>query len=235
MTPTATPVKKNLILRMLRRGLVGFSGLAALLFLPAGSLRFWQGWALVIMECSGAVCFCIYFYRRDPQVLERRLLRKEKLNEQKLIILLWKALGALSVLLAGYDYRFGWSRACLRPVPVWLELLSLLLILCGYILHFQVLKANRFAASIIQTETGQSVAVGGPYSLIRHPMYFEFAVMGLFRPLALGSFIALPISVLIIPLIIFRLLNEEKFLRRDLAGYPDYCQQTRYRLIPFVW
>jgi protein-S-isoprenylcysteine O-methyltransferase Ste14 len=235
MTLTPKSDKNNLLWRWVRRALMGFLIVAALLFVPAGSLKFWQGWALLILDFSAGGSIGIYFYRRNRQVLERRLLKKEKLNEQKILILLWRALGAVSLVLAGLDHRFGWSSAFLEPVPVWLELLSLLFILAGYILHFQVLNANCFAASVIQIEAGQSVATAGPYALVRHPMYLGFAVMAFFTPLALGSFIAWPVCVPIFLGIVFRLLNEETFLRRDLAGYTDYCGHTRYRLIPFVW
>lgn len=227
--------KNNPAWRLVRRGLAGPLITAALLFIPAGSFRFWQGWVVTGLGFSAVMCFGIYFHRRDPDVLERRLLRKEKLDEQRRIIALWRILGATSLVLAGLDHRLGWSGAFLKPVPVWLELFSMALILGAYILHFRVLKANRFAASVIQIEAGQSVSATGPYGVIRHPMYLGFAMMALFTPLALGSFIALPAGVLIIGIIICRLLNEEKFLRRDLAGYPDYCRHTRHRLIPFVW
>lgn len=227
--------KNNLAWRLVRRGLAGPLITTALLFIPAGSLRFWQGWVVTGLGFGALVCFGIYFHRHDPEVIGRRLLRKEKLDEQRRIIALWRILGASSLVLAGLDHRLGWSGTLLSPVPLWLELLSMALIFAAYILHFEVLKANRFAASVIQIEAGQSVSAAGPYGLIRHPMYLGFAVIALFTPLALGSFIALPCGVLIIGIIICRLLNEEKFLRRDLAGYPDYCRQTRHRLIPFVW
>jgi protein-S-isoprenylcysteine O-methyltransferase Ste14 len=225
----------NLLRRWGRRGLWGLLIISALIFVPAGSLRFWQGWALLAVQFGAGTGFSFYFYNRDPQVLERRLLRKETLTEQKLIIILWKALGGTSLVVSGLDHRHGWSGTFLDPVPVWLEVLSLLFILGAYALHFQVLKANPFAASVIQIEAGQSVSATGLYGRIRHPMYLGFAVMGVFTPLALGSFVGFAISLLIIPTIVFRLLNEERFLRRDLAGYTEYCRRTPYRLIPLVW
>lgn len=209
--------------------------IAAVVFGSAGSLRFWQGWTLLSMHVVIGIITCSYFYRRCPDVLERRLLRKEKITRQKIIIAVWKLLGAASIVLAGLDHRFGWSRAYFEPVPLWLELFSFLLILGGCALNFKVLRANAFAASVIQTEAGQPVIASGPYAVIRHPMYLGFALMGVFTPLALGSFIALPAGLLIIPIIIARLLNEEKFLCRELPGYADYCERTRYRVLPFVW
>ena len=147
----------------------------------------------------------------------------------------WRLLGASSLVLAGYDHRFQWSRTVLKPVPFWLELLSLLFIAGGHILFFQVVKTNSFAASVIQVEASQPVITSGPYGLVRHPMYLGFALMTVFTPLALGSFIALPVSTFILPMIAWRLLNEEKMLRGALPGYVEYCRQTRCRLIPYVW
>jgi len=103
------------------------------------------------------------------------------------------------------------------------------------VLNFEVLKANRFAASVIRTETGQTVIDSGPYAIIRHPMYFCSIVSCWSVPLALGSFVALPVSVLVVPLLVLRLLKEEKFLREHLVGYAEYCGRTRYRLLPSIW
>ena len=235
MTPTPSLDLQKLRRHLATRGLISVILFSLLLFVPARSIRFWQGWALMAVQFGAAAAMSIYFYKRAPQTLQRRMLRKEKITEQKFIIAVWRVIGATTIMLSAFDYRFHWSRAWWKPVPLWLELASLLIVLAGYILHFEVLKANRFGASVIQVETGQTVITTGPYSILRHPMYLAFAAMGVFTPLALGSFIAFPISALILPLIILRLLNEEKMLRRDLPGYAEYCQCTPHRLIPFLW
>jgi protein-S-isoprenylcysteine O-methyltransferase Ste14 len=220
---------------LVRRGFAGQFLLAALLFVSAGTLKFWQAWTFLILNLMLLLGLVVYFYKRDPQLLERRLLTREKVSEQKFIMLGWKMSSAISFLLPGLDYRFDWSRAFFGPVPWWLTLLALSVILGCHLWLFSVLKANRFAASIIQVEAGQTVTAAGPYRFVRHPMYLGSVVSWLAAPLALASFVALPAFALIIPIIVFRLLNEEKILRRELPGYSEYCRRTPCRLIPFVW
>jgi protein-S-isoprenylcysteine O-methyltransferase Ste14 len=228
------PPTKSLRLRLIGWGLVGQIVLMVLLFVP-GTLKFWQGWAFMAVNLAVTIFFCAYFYKRDPQFLARRLLRKEKIGAQKFIMFLLKNVSVISWMLCGLDNRFGWSRTCLAPVPWWLTLLALLLYAGSYLLFIPVGNANRFAASIIQTEAGQTVADHGPYRFVRHPMYSISLLVWLWIPLALGSFIVLPMVALMAPILVLRLLNEEKVLRRELPGYSEYCQGTPWRLIPFVW
>lgn len=229
------PDGKSLASRLVRSGLPRVLVLAAMLFVPAGTLKFWQAWAFMAVNLVGPLLLVIYFYKRDPQLIERRLLKKEKIPEQKLFAKLGALLYCTSFLLAGYDYRFGWSRAFPGPVPLWLTLLSLALMLGCHLFIFRVLEVNRFASRIIQVETGQTLATTGPYRFVRHPMYSASIVNWLAASMALGSYVALPAFSLIIPLIVFRLLNEEKILSRELPGYSEYGERTRYRLIPFIW
>ncbi|MGA9450962.1 MAG: isoprenylcysteine carboxylmethyltransferase family protein [Verrucomicrobiia bacterium] len=229
------PDGKSLKSRLVRRGLLAVLLLAAMLFIPAGTLKFWQGWAFMISNLISSALVVIYFFKRDPQLLERRLLNREKISEQRLVQKLGGLIFFPSFLLPGLDYRFGWSRTFPGPVPLWLTLLALALIVGCQFLFFQVLNVNRFAARVIQVEAGQTVASTGPYRLVRHPMYLGLVVLYLCAPLALGSFIALPAFALLIPVVVFRLLNEEKILRHDLPGYSEYCRHTRFRLVPFVW
>ncbi len=221
-------------MRLIGWGLVGQIVLTVLLFVP-GTLKFWQGWAFMTVNLAVTIFFCAYFYQRDPQFLARRLLRKEKIGAQKFIMFLLKNVSVIVCVLCGLDNRFGWSRTCLAPVPWWLTLLALLLYAGSYLLFIPVGNANRFAASIIQTEAGQTVADRGPYRFVRHPMYSVSLLVWLWIPLALGSFIVLPMVALLAPILVLRLLNEEKMLRHELPGYAEYCQRTPWRLIPFVW
>ena len=201
-----------------------------LLFLPAGSFRFWQAWVYIgIMFLPGLLVFA-YFYKRDPQVLERRSLLKENVPEQRRIMGVIYVTWLVALLLPGFDHRYGWSR-----LPLWLTVLSEVIVLSGYLTTFWVVKKNRFAARTIQVEHGQEVISNGPYRVVRHPMYLGICIMWLFTPLALGSYFTLPAFALLMPLIMLRLLNEERVLRQELAGYTEYCSQTRFRLVPFVW
>jgi len=235
LNPTQLPRKKSLVARTLRAIVFGPLRVAVVLFGMAGSFDFWQAWILIAINFVATTSASVYFYKHDPQLLERRLLTKEKLLTQKIIIVLWKCLIAATFVLAGYDHRIAWSRISFASVPLWLQLLSLMGVAIGYALYFQVMKTNSFAASVIQVEAGQPVISTGLYRTIRHPMYLAFAIIALFTPLALGSFLATPISLFILLTILLRLSHEERVLRRELAGYTEYCRRTPHRLIPFLF
>ncbi len=208
--------------------------LSAVLLLPAGTLRFWQGWVFFATFYGGALFIVLWLRRRDPALLERRLQTKESAG-QKFFRPLWTVgwLGAL--VLCGLDYRFAWSNDLFRPVPLPLTLISQALVLGGYAFVFLTLRANTFASATIRVETGQHVISDGPYRFVRHPMYAGILLLIVFTPLALGSWVAAPVFLLLVPILVLRLANEEKLLRRDLPGYSDYCARTRFRMIPFVY
>lgn len=207
----------------------------ALLFIPAGSWKFWQGWAFLGESFIPSILAYLYFYKHDRQLLERRLQSKEKVHEQKLLITAAKPFFLVALVIPGLDYRWGWSRTLLGGVPLWLTLLCQVLVLGGFLMVFWVMKVNSFASRTIQVEAGQKVISTGPYSMVRHPLYSGSLVMWLAVPLALGSYIAWPAFALLIPFYVFRLLNEEKVLCQDLPGYSEYCQRTRFRLVPLIW
>ena len=229
--PEEMSLKSRVILR-LSLGIVCF---AAILFIPAGSLRFWQGWSVMVLWSVSGVSSFFYFYKHNPQLIERRLQSKEQVREQKLLIRVAKPVFFAAFLLPGLDYRWGWSRRFLGGVPLWLVLLSQALIPAGLFFVVWVMKVNSFASRSIRVEAGQTVISSGPYRMVRHPLYLGSIVVWLFIPLALGSYFAWPAFALLIPFYVFRLLNEEKVLRSELPGYSEYCLRTRFRLIPFVW
>jgi protein-S-isoprenylcysteine O-methyltransferase Ste14 len=229
------PRKMSLKSKLILRFSLGLNSVAALLFIPAGSLRFWQGWVFMGLVFIPIISASLYLYKHDPQLIERRLQTKEKISQQKIIVRLLRLVLVAAFLLPGLDYRLGWSRTSLGAVPLWLMLLSQALVLGGLLLEVWVMKVNSFASRTIQVEAGQRVISTGPYRLVRHPMYLGSLVTDLSTPLALGSYLAWPAFALLIPLYVFRLLNEENVLRRELPGYPEYCLGTRFRLVPYVW
>jgi protein-S-isoprenylcysteine O-methyltransferase Ste14 len=219
--------------RALRSSFVGIVALAALLFIPAGTLNYWQAWLFigVFVITSGAIT--VYLAIHDPKLLERRMNvgpRAEREPAQK-IIMVFATLGFIGMLVfPALDHRFGWS-----AVPASASVLGDVLIALAFLLTFFVFRENSYGASTIQVAEGQSVISTGPYALVRHPMYAGALVMLIGIPLALGSWWGLLALLLILPVLIWRLLDEERFLRENLSGYADYQTQVKYRLVPFVW
>lgn len=205
------------------------------LFACAGSVKFWQGWAWLAVFLLPGLVSLAYFYKHDPKLIERRMRVKEKIRAQNLVQAAAPLIFVAWVVLGGLDHRFGWSDTVFEPVPVWLTIVSDGCVLGSILLIFWTLKVNSFAGRTIQVDPGQTVVSSGPYSFVRHPMYLGAIILSLANPLALGSWIVLPVSVLLIPIVVLRLLGEEKLLRRELPGYSEYCLRTRFRLVPLVW
>ncbi|MGD0631164.1 MAG: isoprenylcysteine carboxylmethyltransferase family protein [Terracidiphilus sp.] len=225
----------SLGLRVTVRSLLFLVLAVGIVFLPAGSFRFWQGWAFLTAMFLPVVFLFAYFLRHDRALLERRLRDNEPVKEQKWLIRLFVPFFLAAFLLPGFDHRLGWSRRLVGEVPVWLTVISLGLVAGGLLFVWWVLKVNSYAGRTVQVDAGQTVISAGPYARVRHPMYSGCVVLWAFAPLALGSWVAVPAFWLLIPFYAIRLLNEEKVLRAELAGYSEYCLKTRFHLIPFVW
>ncbi len=226
----AMAVRPHLLRAVLLRSFFGFAMLVALLCIPAGTLRYWQAWAYVGGLFVPMMLMLGYFWRRDPELLERRMKMKESAPEQRVAIAISMAsiLGALVV--AGLDRRFGWSQ-----VPLAVGLPALALVLLGYGSFFWVLRENSYASRVIEVTEDQRVISTGPYAWVRHPMYVAGLVMYMATPVALGSWWGLIPAVLLVPAMILRIVDEEAQLREQLVGYPEYCEKVRYRLLPGLW
>jgi protein-S-isoprenylcysteine O-methyltransferase Ste14 len=207
--------------------------LAVLLFLPAWTLAYWQAWLFWVILCAACVLITLDLVRHDPRLVERRLNAgptAEKERSQQIIQTLTSGLFILLFIIPGFDHHFGWSR-----VPALISLVANLGVVLGFVIIFFVFKANSFASSIIEVSDAQRVVSTGPYAVVRHPMYAGSLVMLACIPPALGSWWGLLLIIPIVGVLVWRLLDEERFLVRNLPGYAAYCEQTRYRLVPGLW
>ena len=202
----------------------------ALLFLPAGTLDYWEAWVYLAIVLTSMIGYLLYFLKNDPGLLERRMRAKEKETRQRSLVIAMSLLFFLAYLVPGFDRRFGWS-----SLPVTAVLLADLVVALSYALIFLVLRENRYASRIVEVEEGQEVVETGPYAVVRHPMYLGALLMMLAAPLALGSWWAILPAFANIPLLAARIMDEEALLQQELEGYGAYMERTRFRLVPGVW
>jgi len=172
----------------------------------------------------------IYLSKGDPELLKRRLEVKEKKPKQGIIANMFYISVGLFFVISGLDRRFGWS-----SVPSAIIIVSDILFLAGYLFLFLVFKENKYLAHTIVVEKEQDVVATGPYAIVRHPMYLSELVMFIFAPLALGSYWAITVNILLIAVLAARILTEEQVLLSELKGYRGYTQKTKYHLIPGIW
>ncbi|MFN8206021.1 MAG: isoprenylcysteine carboxylmethyltransferase family protein [Bacteroidales bacterium] len=203
-------------------------GLGLVLFLPAGTLRFWQAWIYLAIFSIITLFMLLYFFKKSPELLIRRSDFRKDDSERE--IPSWLKLFLLMYLVPGFDFRFHWS-----DVPVWLVISANLMVFLGYLFILLVFNENSYASAVIKLEKEQAVITTGPYAFVRHPMYTGMLMMTLFTPVALGSYWALVPCSLFLPWLYLRIKNEEKALINGLPGYREYCARVRYRLCPYIW
>ena len=214
---------------------IGFLAVAMglLLFLPAGAIRWWEAWVYLGVFFGASIPITIYLMRHAPALLQRRLAAgptAEKEPAQK-IIMLMASLGFIATLVVpALDYRYSWSSA-----PRYVVLLGDVLAALCFAITFLVYKENTFTSATIEVAQDQRVVSTGPYAIVRHPMYAGGLLLFIGTPLALGSYWGLVASIAVLPALIWRLLDEERLLSRNLPGYPEYCDKVRWRLIPRVF
>jgi protein-S-isoprenylcysteine O-methyltransferase Ste14 len=223
----------KLIIPALKSTVVGVVLLGLLLFLPAGTLNYWQAWVVIAIFVPGSIAIGIYLSVHDPKLLERRKQagpRAETRPVQKIIILIMTAALAGMLILSALDYRFGWSE-----IPAALSVAAQVLAAIGLYITFLVVKENSFSASTVRVFKDQKVVSTGPYALVRHPMYSGTLLLVLATPVALGSWWGLLPVLLVIPALVWRIFDEEKLLNAELPGYAEYASRVRYRLVPRGW
>ncbi len=206
---------------------------AVLIFAPAGTVAYWQGWLFLVIFLACSIAIGLYFIQHDPALIERRSRvgpSNEKRPEQKIIMTLLLATFLLMLIVPGLDYRYNWS-----SVPSWLSLVGEGGIAASFAGFFIVMKQNSYAAATVHVEAAQPVISTGLYGLVRHPMYAVALPMVTSIPLALGSYWGLLFLLPVVPLLTWRLLDEERCLLTELPGYAEYCRRVRYRLIPGLW
>lgn len=219
------------------RSFVGLANMlvlmGAVLFLSAWSLTYWQGWVFLIVFAIATTLITIYFLRSDPELIQRRLQAgpvAEHETSQKIIQTFASVFFLALVAFPAFDHRFGWSH-----LPPYVVLAGDVFVVLGLYFVFLVFKENSFASATIEVGKEQPVISTGPYRLVRHPMYAGAFLMLLGIPLALGSLWGILFCAPIFAVIVWRLIEEEKFLSTNLAGYREYCAKTRYRLIPGIY
>lgn len=220
----------NLLLRASSKFLLGVVLVGFLLFLPAWSVHYWQGWLLmgvlfVPMFCAGVVLFL-----KNPALLNKRLNAREDEKAQKVMVKLSGVLFVAAFVIAGFNWRFRW---CL--MPDWVVWASSGLFLVSYLIYAEVLRENTYLSRAIEVQEGQKVIDTGLYGIVRHPMYLATTILFLMMPLVLASPLSLLIMLFYLPLVARRIKNEESVLEKGLDGYKDYKQRVKYKVIPFIW
>ena len=221
-------------MKLLANALVKFTcGLlmvGLLIFLPAGTIRYLYGWLLIGLLFVPMLIAGFVMFFKAPDLLVKRLDAKEKQSTQKGVLALSGLMFIGGFVVAGLDFRFGWSA---MPLPV--TVAASVLFLIAYLLYAEVMRENAYLSRTIKVEAGQKVVDTGLYGIVRHPMYMATILLFLMIPIILGSWWALIIFSAYPAIIIVRLKDEEELLTRELAGYADYKKKVKFRILPFIW
>ena len=210
--------------------LIGLAVVGLLIFLPAGTFAFPQGWLLIGILFVPMFCAGIVMMVKNPELLKKRLNAREKQDEQKTVLALSGLMFVAAFVVAGLNFRFGWF-----VLPMWVSFVAAGLFLAGYVLYAEVLRENVYLSRTVEVQENQKVIDTGLYGVVRHPMYMSTLVLFLSMPLVLGSLFSLAIMLGYIPIIALRIKNEEKVLEEGLEGYTEYKKKVRKKVIPFVW
>ena len=221
-------------MKLLKDALIKFTAgllmVGALIFLPAGTLSYGRGWLLIGLLFAPMLIAGFVMMAKSPEFLKKRLDAKEKQAAQKGVLAFSGLMFIAGFVVAGLDFRFGWS-----AMPAWVVITASVLFLAAYALYAEVMRENAYLSRTIQVEEGQTVVDTGMYGIVRHPMYAVTILLFLMIPLVLGSWYGLIAFAFYPAIIIVRLKDEEELLTKELPGYCQYKQKVKYRIIPFIW
>jgi len=224
------PSRLKLIIIAGTRFILSLLIVVIILFIPAGSLSYWNGWLYLTALFVPMLFALIYLIIKDPVLLQKRMNIKEKDEAQKRYVKVSIIFLIITFIIPGLDYRFKWS-----DVPQWLVILAAIVMVLGYIMFVIVMMENSYASRVIEIQPNQKLIDHGLYSIIRHPMYLAASILYGASPIVLGSYYAM-IPMMLLPIILaYRIINEEKLLIEGLEGYKDYMKKVKYRLIPHIW
>ena len=221
---------RKLMISAVTKFLAGLVLLALLIFLPAGTLAFTQGWIFMAVLFLPMLMIGIVLALKSPELLRKRLNSKEQENTQKGVVISSLLMFLVGFITAGLSFRFGWLR-----LPMWVSVTAAVVFLIGYAMYAEVLRENEYLSRTVEVQEEQKVIDTGLYGVIRHPMYTATILMFCFAPLVLGSVISFVIFLAYPVIIVTRIGNEEKVLENGLKGYTDYKKKVKYRLMPFIW
>ena len=223
----------KLMFQTLLTFVIGAIALALLLLLPAWTLKYWQAWVFIVVFLVSVNAIGLFLALKDPALLERRKKFGPAMEQSAVqkIIMSFAVLTNIGLLVfCAVDHRFGWS-----SVPAYVSVMGDALVVLGLFINLLVFRENSYGGSTVETVEGQRVISTGLYMLVRHPMYVGVLIMVIGVPLALGSWWGLAIIAVTTPVLMWRILDEERLLKQDLPGYSEYMQKVRYRLVPYIW
>lgn len=220
----------KLLISAVTKTVLGIVLIGTLLFLPAWTFNYPGAWLFIGLLFIPTLILGVVLFIVSPSLLKKRIDAKEKEAKQGALIKLMGLMFVLGFVVSALDFRFGWS-----SVPTWLVILASVLFIIGYLGYAEVLRENAYLSRTVEVQDGQTVVSTGLYGIVRHPMYLATLFMFLPLPLILGSLWGLVPMAAYLPLIIARIVNEEKVLSDGLMGYTEYKQKVKYRLIPFIW
>lgn len=223
-------VDKRLLANAAIKYLGGLVFFALLLFLPAGTFHYWNAWVLIATLFGPMLILGAVLLIKSPDLLAKRLNTEEKESQQKTVVALSGIIFIAAFVLAGLDFRHGWT-----DMPVWMVYAAVIVLLLSYLMYAEVMRENAYLSRTIEVQEGQKVVDTGLYGVVRHPMYSATIFLFLSLPLVLGSLLSFAVMLAYIPVIGARIKNEEKVLTQSLKGYKEYKQKVKSKVIPYIW